>query len=131
MSEFNVMTLEEITEEATAFGCEVVRAADNELQFDLDDDDSLAQFADFYAVKLFNLYGDKLPRRHWKSKSGNDHWTITLPESKSVPERIAMQLAGGSDPGREWAALCCHWAGSKHPILLYRPVQKSLPAEVA
>lgn len=115
------MTMDEIVEQAMAYSCTVVVAQPNQLQFDLDDEGSLKRFAWFYGRSLFARFGDKLPREHWKSKSGNDHWTITLPEELSVHERIAMQACGGSDLGREWAALQCHNAGSPHPILLFKP----------
>jgi hypothetical protein len=122
MSKFSVMTMKEIEEVAAANNCSVVVAKDTELQFDLDTDEAEAQFADFYTNKLQYRYGDKLPRETWKSKSGNTHWVVTLPEPLSVVERIALQTQGGSDPGREFAALCCHWDGSEHPILLFRPM---------
>jgi hypothetical protein len=127
MSQFSVMSMEKIDKIATAKGCTVVVAKDTELQFDLDDDSAQAQFAEFYTVSLFMRYGDKLPRETWTSAGGNTHWVITLPQPLSVVERIAMQAAGGSDWAREFAALCCHWDGSEHPILLFKPIPKDAP----
>jgi hypothetical protein len=126
VSEFKTMPIWEIEIEAMSRDCKVVIAEPNQLQFDIEDDESRTRFAIFYLDKLFYRYGDKLPRQHWKSRSGNDHWVITLPYALSVEERITMQAIGGSDPGREWAAMCCHWDGSHHPILLYKPNPKLL-----
>jgi hypothetical protein len=126
MSAFGSMSLMTIEKEAASYHCEVIIAADNELQFDLDTVSAEKQFAEFYMKKLFNRYGDKLPRETWMSKNGNTHWVITLPKPLTVVERIALQTQGGSDPGREFAALCCHWDGSPHPILLFKPLPKTL-----
>lgn len=128
MSKFATMPLWAIEHEAMTLNCRVVIAEANQLQFDIDDDEGRSKFAHFYIENLFMRFGDKLPREHWTSRSGNDHWVLTLPDAFSVEERIAMQVLGGSDPGREWAALCCHWDGSPHPILLYRPLPKLLTA---
>jgi hypothetical protein len=128
------MTLDQIETEADGYGCDVVVAKDNELQFDLDDDLALERFRLFHEQKLFNRYKSLLPKQEWKSKSGNTHVVLTLPESLFVTERIALQSQGGSDPGREFAALCCQWDGSLHPILLFKPrpkIQLALTANAA
>src|ERR1700761_4278042 len=121
MSEFKFETLDIIEKEAASYHCEVVVAKDNELQFDLDNDQAIEKCDKFYK-SLQSRFVKKgfVFREKWRSKNGNSHWVIKLPYgvSLSVPERIALQLAGGSDPGREFAALCCHWDGSPHPILL-------------
>lgn len=130
MSEFKTMPLWAIEHEAMTMNCRAVIAQENQLKFDLDHEEAVQKFWHFYSTQLYARYGDKLPREHWHSRSGNDHWTIELPYALSVPERIALQTMGGSDPGREWAALCCHWDDSPHPVLLYRPLPKLLPASV-
>lgn len=121
MSDFNVMTIGEIEALSAKNGCDVVVAADNELQFDLDNIASLAQFEEFYAGKLCSLFSVLLPRKEWKSKSGNRHIVLTLPNPLSIVERIALQSMGGSDVGREIAALNCYWNNSLHPLLLFKP----------
>lgn len=128
MSEFKTMPMWAIEFEAMTLGCSVVVAQANQLQFDLDSYEAVESFWHFYTVRLYARYGDKLPREHWKSRGGNDHWILTLPDSLPTEERIAMQAMGGSDSGREWAAMCCLWDGSPHPVLLYRPLPKLLMA---
>jgi hypothetical protein len=122
MSEFKVMSLEDIQKQAERHNCEVLIARANELQFDLDSPEAIERFEAFYGLKLSSRFsGTLLPREEWASKSGNRHVVVTLPMDFDVPERIAMQTAGGSDFGREFAALCCHWDGSPHPVLLFKP----------
>ena len=124
MSEFKVDTIEKIEREAAGYGCEVVVAKDNELQFDLDTLAARDRFDKFYQTQLYNRFQQMLPLIQWKSRSGNRHVVLTLPSPLTVPERIALQVAGGSDVKRECAALFCHWDGSPHPILLFKPVPK-------
>jgi hypothetical protein len=127
MSQFKFDPIDKIEKEAASYNCEVVIAKDNELQFDLDTYEAVAYFSKFVQGTLSNRFKQTFifPRR-WQSKNGHDHAVITLPYgvNLSVPERIALQLAGGSDPKREFAALCCHWDGSPHPILLFKPKPK-------
>jgi hypothetical protein len=125
MSEFSVMTMEAIEAAAAKVLCSVVVAKANELQFDLDSDTAYESFQHFYHIKLASRFKYGLSVDEWPSKSGKRHVVVTLPQAFSVPERIAMQSQGGSDTGREFAALACHWDGSKHPILLFRPFLKT------
>ena len=124
-STFPVMTMDQIEEVALKLNCEIVVAKPNELQFDLDTPEAFNTFQHFFYTKLEPRFGDgKLTLTGWKSKSGHDHTVVGLPSDFSVEARIAMQAAGGSDFGREFAALCCHFDGSPHPILLFRPKEK-------
>ena len=124
---FKPMTMEEIKAEADSLNCEVVVAAQTQLQFDLDDDQAYGIFQQFFYTKLephwpeFPAWKGNHPFVEWRSKSGNRHVVVEMPEPLPVQERIALQAMGGSDPGREFAALNCFWAGSVHPILLYKP----------
>jgi hypothetical protein len=124
MSQFSVMTMADIELVAVGYHCEVVVAKANQLQFDLDSDEAYEKFQNYY-IRLQKRFKE-LSVEEWKSKNGNRHVVVTLPEYSSVPERIAMQAQGGSDNGREFAALCCHWDGSPHPILLFKPLPKLL-----
>jgi hypothetical protein len=126
MSEFSTMTMGQIAIEAIGKCCEVVVAEPNQLQFDLDSEEAYACCIDWLNGKLSPRFQQYLPPTEWASKSGNKHVVVTLPDAFSVPERIAMQTQGHSDPGREFAALCCHWDGSPHPILLFKPLPKLL-----
>lgn len=125
MSQFAVMTMDEIKAIAEDHKCEVLVAGANELQFDLDTDAASDTFDAFYELRLKTRYASPmiLDKATWKSKSGNNHVVVTIPEHLSVVERIAMQAMGGSDPGREFAALNCHNAGCEHPILLFKPLK--------
>lgn len=132
MSEFKFETLETIEKEAAGYNCEVIIAKDNELQFDLDTDTAYEHWVKWFNTTLSNRFRKQGYIAHFatRSKNGNRHIYVTLPYGVhlSVPERIALQLAGGSDPGREFAALCCHWDGSPNPILLFKPLpNKQLP----
>ncbi len=130
MSGFSVMAMDAIEAAAAKVGCLVVVAKDNELQFDLDSDAAYETFQHFYHVKLANRFAAGLSVEEWTSKSGNRHVVVTLPSAYSVTERIALQSQGGSDAGREFAALACHWDGSPHPVLLFKPLPKPLCMEV-
>ena len=120
-SGFQPMELSEIEAIATSHGCEVVIASPSQLQFDLDSPETLQDFEWFYACKLIKAW-PSATREEWKSKSGNTHIVVTLPEELDFPERIALQAMGGSDPGREFAAWNCWKAGSAHPVLLFKPL---------
>ena len=121
MSEFQPMTIEQITAIAEEKNCDVVIAQADELQFDLDSLQALATFERFL-LRLANEYNG-IVVSGWKSKSGNNHKTIAHKSfsTMSVQEKIALQAMGGSDEGREFASLHCYWHGSHHPILLFRP----------
>lgn len=125
MSEFGVMMMEQIERVAANHFCSVVVARPNELQFDLDAPDSWEAFQYFFSLKLSKRFNEKATYIQWSSKSGNRHVVVTLPVDLSIPERIALQAQGGSDSGREFAALACHWDGSPHPILLFKPLAVS------
>lgn len=120
MSEFSVMTMEQIEAVAAKHNCAVVVAKPNELQFDLDELGGKSRLEDFLADRLSRRFIG-LKSEYWDSKSGNRHCVVTLPEELPVVERIALQVMGGSDPIREYAALNCHNMGSEHPILLFKP----------
>jgi hypothetical protein len=127
-STFKPMPMWEIQHEAMCKNLEVVVGAANQLQFDLDSQDDLTAFYCWLHRLHAHFVGQDLPRTEWRSKSGNWHIVIDLPIELTIPERIALQAIGHSDNGREFAALCCHWAGSPHPILLFKPRPKLLPA---
>jgi hypothetical protein len=131
VSEFTVMTMEAIEAAAAKVLCSVVVAKDNELQFDIDSDPAYECFQHFYHIKLATRFKEGLSVEEWPSKSGKRHVVVTLPQAFSVPERIAMQSQGGSDAGREFAALACHWDGSPHPVLLFRPLLRTGAVTVA
>lgn len=122
MSEFSVMTMEQIEAVAAKHNCSVVVAKDNELQLDYDQLGDMRRFHEFYEQRLCKRFNTgSLSYVEWTSKSGNRHVVVTLPVELPIVERIAIQAMAGSDPIREWAAMNCHYAGSQHPILLFKP----------
>ncbi len=125
-SNFEPMEMSAIELEATALNCDVIVAKDNELQFDLDTEEDQQLFRTFFYSKLVPTYGGDIEVTEWASKSNNCHMVVKLPVSLTIPVRIALQAMGGSDPGREFAALRCWKAGSPHPILLFKPKNKGL-----
>jgi hypothetical protein len=129
MSDFAPMTPEQIREIAAKHKCEAIVAAPDELQFDLDTDSSLSQFAIFFDW-LSKTYSGKPIMSGWKSKNGREHRVIQCSNfsSLSVESRIAMQAMGGSDARREYASLHCHLAGSTTPIVLFKPLTESRPS---
>lgn len=120
MSDFKVMTMEQIEAIAAKHNCSVVVAKPNELQFDLDELGDRARLNAFVADRISQNY-KVLKTEFWDSKSGNRHAVVTLESELPVSERIALQAMGGSDPIREFAAMQCHKNGSPHPVLLFKP----------
>lgn len=55
-----------------------------------------------------------------QSKSGNIHAVVRMSHPMDVVERIAWQLAFGSDPVRESLALVRHHHGSKNVCVLFK-----------
>lgn len=117
---FKPMSLRDIEADAASKGCTVRVAKENELMFDLDCDADYQRFQQFFHTKLTTAYPTAL-FEEWASKSGNRHVVVTLCSALPMSERIALQAMGGSDMGREFAALQCLKAGSPHPILLFVP----------
>ena len=123
MSDFKVMTMEQIEAVAAKHNCSVVVAKPNELQFDLDEIGDRKKLQDFVDDRISQAY-KVISVEFWDSKSGNRHAVVTLESELPTAERIALQAMGGSDPIREFAALQCHKAGSPHPILLLKPISR-------
>lgn len=128
MSRFSFDPIWKIEHEAMSFGCEVVIAKDDELQFDLDTPEAERQFNLFFDLleSRFVTKTQDIYRKRWTSRSGHSYVVVTLPYAVPTVERIAMQVMGGSDMYREWSALCCLEADSPHPLLLYRPLPKRI-----
>lgn len=123
MSDFKVMTMEQIEAVAAKHMCSVVVAKPNELQFDLDELCDKRKLLDFVESRISQSY-KVLRTEFWDSKSGNRHAVVTIESELPVCERIALQAMGGSDPIREFAAMQCHKNGSPHPVLLFKPISK-------
>lgn len=100
---------------------EVVVAAPNQIMIDYDA---------LTVPERFNKVGDILRKRFpdkgiecraTRSKGGNVHMVVTLPEPISDTERIAWQAAFGSDPIREALSLVSISRNVKNPVLLFMP----------
>ena len=104
-------------EEAKAKGLEVRVADDYTLQLDLDNE---------VAANQFHAYEGRL-RAHFNvveihettSRNGNRHAYVKMEKPLSVPERIALQAALGSDPTREFLSLKRWLNNDPNPVLLF------------
>jgi hypothetical protein len=104
-----------------------VRVADDyTLQLDCDDETSVNQFH-CYEPRLRAHFGIK-EITETKSRHQNTHIYVTLENPMTVPERIALQAALGSDPTREFLSLKRWLSKDPNPILLFevKPVPKEL-----
>ena len=127
MSQFQAQPLWQIELEAWGLDCQVVVAESGMLQLDIDSTElPLAFFGQIET--LSNQWYTQVSWSQWSSRHGNIHVTVIVAPDLTIPERIALQLMGGSDPYREKSALMCHWNGSPHPILLFKPNPKRLTA---
>lgn len=88
-------------DKADRLGLRCVFPADNELQIDLDDDESYEKFMD--QLELFRDLGYYAADSIKVSKSGlpHRHATVTLDFKPTLWQRIALQTALGSDCKRE------------------------------
>lgn len=104
-----------------------VRVADEyTLQLDCDDEGSVSQFRR-YEPRLRAHFGVK-EITETKSRHDNTHIYVTLENPMTVPERIALQAALGSDPTREFLSLKRWLDKDPNPILLFevKPKPKEL-----
>jgi hypothetical protein len=124
MSEFSIWSLEEIKESAASKGCEVIEAKPNQLQVDLDNIDSMQTFEEM--KQQFGSQLGIIRTEEWRSKSGNRHKVLTLDRELPVEERILLQLAFGSDAKREVLSYMYVKAGAEHPVVLFKPVPKTV-----
>lgn len=100
-------------------GFDVVRADDRTLLLDIDTPEALTQYERVLPV-IAEHYGVSTVE-HWKSKSGRDHFRLTLALPQEPLMRYAMQSALGSDGVREALILCQYRNGCEEPSILFRP----------
>jgi hypothetical protein len=117
-------SFEEGEKAALARGDTIVTAAADELLVDLDNAVQREQFDRVWPVVVREFGAEILTR--WPSKSGgiHEHVQITLSlagDDFTVPERIALQAALGSDPVRDVLTLQRFRLGIAEPIRLFRP----------
>jgi hypothetical protein len=92
---------EELLLVALDYKCEFVKAQDNQLLIDLDSfNGTEIKFDAFIWAVLQETHG-VTKVEDWASRNGRRHVLITLARSVKFAERIAWQLALGSDPRRE------------------------------
>lgn len=88
-------------ENLKAEGYNIILPAANELQVDIDSEDSYIKFTQ--AMDILTRYFEDIKTTEKVSKSGmpHRHIVVTLPFEVSEAERIAFQAALGSDHKRE------------------------------
>lgn len=120
MSEFKSLSSESAFEQAEKTGKKVVLPEPNQLLIDIDDEAALKNY--------ITLEG--LLERHWgveaavktpspSGRAGRFHVTVTLDRTVTPLERIALQLAMGSDRKREILSLARLEHGDEHPTLFF------------
>lgn len=104
-------------DEAAKLGMDVVFPKDNQLQIDIDNNESYALYEGVRDV-IAHHYGILQEEIH-ASKSGGEkrHLTITLLRVIDNMERIALQAALGSDRKRELLSIIQEVNGDDHPVL--------------
>ena len=104
-------------DEAKKLNLDVVFPADNQLQLDIDNDESMAQFEKLRDV-IEHYWGIGNVETH-PSKSGlpKRHVTVTMQSKLDVLDRILIQACLGSDRTRELLSYLQVRNGDKHPVL--------------
>lgn len=118
MSNFIAPTSQRALDEAKQKGLEVVFPGENELQIDIDDEAALKTYTAHEDI-IENHWGIKRATKE-ASKSGKPgkyHITVTLKKRISPLERIALQMALGSDRKREVLSLVQLNNGDPNPTL--------------
>lgn len=109
---------------AAALGCTVVYPSHNQLQLDIDTEEQDRQFRELLDTETI-LPRDAKVAGH-PSKSGKPHYhiTLTLPNSNFTElERIALQLALGSDPKREIISAIRLLKGEENVTRFFEPIK--------
>ena len=108
-----IVTHTEYLERMRKLGRRVVVPDQRELQIDLDNKEQAAQFKGRFLGFLKIYYDEAKITRKARSANGGWHITVRMPFDMSPAERIAWQLALGSDPVREILGLLRWRAGTK------------------
>ena len=111
--------------QAKKAGLDVVFPKPNELQIDIDDDDSLKAFARTCSVvdQYWGIKSEtKAPSK--SGKPGRFHITIALGREVNGTERIALQSALGSDRMREVLSLIRLLEKDPYPTLFIERKEK-------
>lgn len=129
--DFETIASGEAYKAAEILGMEVVLPQDNQLQIDIDNEES-------YKVYLGNLVRYKLhfadnpvlfteEKPSKSGKEGKRHITVTLADPISNEQRILFQALLGSDPVREMLSYIRLVNDDEHPTLfIEKPAQKLL-----
>ena len=103
--------------EAAEDDLDIVYPEDNQLQIDIDSDHALSIFFEMKQL-LEKYYGVKdCKMAYSRSGAPKRHITVTLDRAMSNYERIALQVACGSDRVREMLGLIQEKMGDPHPTL--------------
>lgn len=98
---------------------EVAVARSNELMLDYDSPDVPSTFYSGLSFLDQRFGGKIIDAAVYKSRSGNRHVVVKLPEAISDEERIAWQAVLGSDQKREALSLISCGRDVKNPVLLF------------
>jgi hypothetical protein len=112
---------------------DLVQPKPNEVFVDLDNEAAQCGFA-----ARWNDFVRVYPNatvQYTTSKSGNLHAYVTVPELDplTMPERIAMQAALGSDPLREMIALNHHRGGYEYASVFFEvkgTIRRDTPSDI-
>lgn len=108
---------------------DVIVADDYTLTLDLDSE-SDAQYYERGKRRLKDLGIVELSSQEWKSKSGNRHVLIRIVGPVPIYQRIAMEMALGSDRLRGFLALRDVDKEYEFPLMLFRPKKPDAAVEV-
>lgn len=122
MSDF--MTSAQAREHASKNGWDVYVPPDTELTIDIDTFEQLTTFNKNYPI-LCNCFQNKFEYTLEPSPSCRSHHhhiklTWNGPQVLTVPERIALQAALGSDPQRELSSMVRYLNDDPEPIILFK-----------
>lgn len=120
--EYKINSLEELRVIAETHDCELYVGKPDLLLLDLDTPEQVTQYAVVRTV-LGSRFG-LCQLDSWKSRNGRDHVVVQVAYPLTVPERLALGCALGSDPKRAALALW-EWRESKtDTISLFKPKEK-------
>lgn len=119
--------LDDVLEDAERLGAKCVLPMANQLQIDIDSEESFEHFN-----KVYNTFGNysydfanaTIEVKESKSGLPHRHITITLPLGLDVMTRIAFQFALGSDPTRERLGIQRVLMGFTNPLAFFEYPKK-------
>lgn len=109
---------EQACELAEQEGFEVIRSSPTTLLLDLDD--GMHKYNEMRGMAK-SLYGFVETARWWSKSGDGRHVVLTSTMELTMPERLLLQAALGSDPKREMLGLRLHREGVENCSVLFKP----------